>query len=204
MISVQRAARVIPLFPRWAQNAARVYTAKVNHVHRTLMPSSPAIEEHIPRLRRYARALTGTREAADDLVQDALERAWTKQHLWQPDTNLRAWLFSIMHNVHVNQVRSPQNQTLETLEDEAMELPVRATQQDGLMVRDLDRALRQLPVEQREVLLLVGLEQMSYEESSQVLGIPLGTVMSRLARGREKLRTLMYGLPAVPTLGVIK
>ena len=168
------------------------------------MPSSPAIEEHIPRLRRYARALTGTREAADDLVQDALERAWTKQHLWQPDTNLRAWLFSIMHNVHVNQVRSPQNQTLETLEDEAMELPVRATQQDGLMVRDLDRALRQLPVEQREVLLLVGLEQMSYEESSQVLGIPLGTVMSRLARGREKLRTLMYGLPAAPTLGVIK
>lgn len=204
MISVQRAARVIPLFPRWAQNDARVYTAKVNHVHRTLMPSSPAIEEHIPRLRRYARALTGTREAADDLVQDALERAWTKQHLWQPDTNLRAWLFSIMHNVHVNQVRSPQNQTLETLEDEAMELPVRATQQDGLMVRDLDRALRQLPAEQREVLLLVGLEQMSYEESSQVLGIPLGTVMSRLARGREKLRTLMYGLPAVPTLGVIK
>jgi RNA polymerase sigma-70 factor, ECF subfamily len=202
MISVQRVP-IIAISAASTVRRSRLYWEGEQHPA-NLMPPPPAIEEHIPRLRRYARALTGSREAADDLVQDALERAWTKQHLWQPDTNLRAWLFSIMHNVHVNQVRSPQNQTLETLEDEALELPVRAAQQDGLMVRDLDRSLRQLPAEQREVLLLVGLEQMSYDEAAKVLGIPLGTVMSRLARGREKLRTLMYGLPAAPTLGVIK
>ena len=168
------------------------------------MPPSHAIEEHIPRLRRYARALTGSGAAADDLVQDTLERAWAKLHLWRAGTDLRAWLFSIMHNVHVNQVRSRQGQTLEALEDEALELPVRATQQDALMVRDLERSLRQLPDEQREILLLVGLEQMSYEEVAKVLSIPLGTVMSRLARGREKLRALMFGLPATAPFRVVE
>jgi RNA polymerase sigma-70 factor, ECF subfamily len=206
MISVQRAG-VIPSvihFAIRAQRCAPVYTGEIPKRLTNLMPPSPAIEEHIPRLRRYARALTSNREAADDLVQDALERAWKKQHLWQADTDLRAWLFSIMHNVHVNQVKSRHNQALEALEDEALELPVRATQQDGLMVRDLERSLRRLPDEQREVLLLAGLEQMSYQEIAQVLSIPLGTVMSRLARGREKLRALMYGLPSAPTLGVVK
>jgi RNA polymerase sigma-70 factor (ECF subfamily) len=160
------------------------------------------IAELIPRLRRYARALVGERAAADDLVQDTLERALNKFHLWKAGTDLRAWLFTIMHNVHVNQVRG--RRELSALEGEALELPVRATQDVGLEARDLERALARLPVEQREVLLLVVLEELSYEETAAALAIPIGTVMSRLSRAREKLRAFMEGLPASARLHVVK
>jgi len=143
----------------------------------------------IPRLRRYARALVGDRAAADDLVQDTLERAWAKLHLFRQGTDLRAWLFTVMHNVHVNRIRAAK--PTDALDDEMPELAQRATQGDALLVRDLDRAIAALPVAQREVLLLVALEDLSYEETARVLGIPIGTVMSRLARAREKLRVLM-------------
>jgi RNA polymerase sigma-70 factor, ECF subfamily len=145
----------------------------------------------IPRLRRYARALVGDRAAADDLVQDTLERAWSKLHLYRHGTDLRAWLFTVMHNVHVNRVRAAR--PTDPLDDEMPELAQRATQGDGLLVRDLDRGIAALPVAQREVLLLVALEDLSYDETARVLGIPIGTVMSRLARAREKLRALMNG-----------
>jgi RNA polymerase sigma-70 factor (ECF subfamily) len=145
----------------------------------------------IPRLRRYARALVGERAAADDLVQDTLERAWAKLHLFRQGTDLRAWLFTVMHNVHVNRIRAAR--PTDALDDEMPELAQRATQGDALLVRDLDRAIAALPAAQREVLLLVALEDLSYEETAQVLGIPIGTVMSRLARAREKLRVLMTG-----------
>jgi RNA polymerase sigma-70 factor (ECF subfamily) len=143
----------------------------------------------IPRLRRYARALVGDRAAADDLVQDTLERAWAKLHLFRRGTDLRAWLFTVMHNVHVNQVRAAR--PTDALDDEMPELAQRAAQGDALLVRDLERALAALPAAQREVLLLVALEDLSYEEAARVLGIPIGTVMSRLARAREKLRGFM-------------
>ena len=155
------------------------------------MSDGPSLVALIPRLRRYARALVGDRAAADDLVQDTLERAWAKLHLFRGGTDLRAWLFTVMHNVHVNQVRAAR--PTEQLEDEMPELAQRATQGDALVVRDLERALAALPAAQREVLLLVALEDLSYEEAAQVLGIPIGTVMSRLARAREKLRVLMTG-----------
>jgi RNA polymerase sigma-70 factor (ECF subfamily) len=142
-------------------------------------------------LRRYARALAGDRAAADDLVQDTLERAWAKLHLFRGGTDLRAWLFTVMHNVHVNQVRAAR--PTDALDEEMPELAQRAVQGDALVVRDLERALAALPAAQREVLLLVALEDLSYEETAQVLGIPIGTVMSRLARAREKLRVLMTG-----------
>lgn len=162
------------------------------------------IEEHIPRLRRYSRALEGDRARADDLVQDTLERAWGKFHLWRRGSDLRAWLFSIMHNVYVNGVRkSCAAPTLLPLEDDALDVPVRADQEDGLQVRDVHAALAFLSQEQREVLLLVGLEEMSYEEVAKILGVPLGTVMSRLSRGRERLRQIMAG-GAVPALRVVK
>jgi RNA polymerase sigma-70 factor (ECF subfamily) len=157
---------------------------------------------YIPRLRRYARALVGERAAADDLVQDTLERALNKLHLWKRGTDLRAWLFTVMHNVHVNQVRSRREYA--TLEGDALELPVRATQEIGLEARDLERMLARLPVEQREVLLLVVLDEMSYEEAAGTLGVPIGTVMSRLARAREKLRAMLAGLPAGSRLHVVK
>ena len=145
----------------------------------------------IPRLRRYARALVGERAAADDLVQDTLERAWSKLHLYRHGTDLRAWLFTVMHNVHVNQVRASRPTT--AFDDEMPELAQRAVQGDALLVRDLERAIAALPAAQREVLLLVALEDLSYDETARVLGIPIGTVMSRLARARDKVRALMQG-----------
>jgi RNA polymerase sigma-70 factor (ECF subfamily) len=156
---------------------------------------SAAIAEHIPRLRRYARALAGDSHRADDLVQDTLERALAKFHLWRHGSDLRAWMFSIMHNVFINQLKARRELAL----DEATEASLAgAPQSDPLQLRDLDAALRKLPVEQREVLLLVALEQLSYAEVSKALGIPVGTVMSRLSRGRERLRALMSG-SAMPT-----
>jgi RNA polymerase sigma factor (sigma-70 family) len=167
------------------------------------LTDSHQILEHIPRLRRYARALLGDRYAADDLVQDTLERAWNKFGLWRPGSDLRAWLFAIMHNVFVNQVRGRRNDMEKTMED----LPVvatRATQSDALEIADVERALRALPSEQREVLLLVAIEEMTYDEVSKALAIPIGTVMSRLSRGRERMRRLIAGVePAVP-LKVVK
>jgi len=158
----------------------------------------------IPRLRRYARALTGERAAADDLVQDTLERAWIKFHLWRRGSDLRAWLFTIMHNVYVNQVRARSGAALATLDDEALDVAVRPTQTDMLEVRDIDAALSRLPDEQREVLLLVCLERLSYGETARALGIPLGTVMSRLSRARERLRQLLGGPGAATPLKVVK
>ncbi len=153
---------------------------------------APLVEEQLPRLRRYAWALTGNRASADDLVQDTLERAWSRLHLWRAESDMRAWLFTIMHNVFVNGVRARHLDTI-PLEEEALEAPVRAAQEDGLLMRDLQAALAQLPVEQREALLLAGLEGLRYEEIANVLGVPIGTVMSRLSRGRERLRTILAG-----------
>ena len=159
------------------------------------------IAAHIPRLRRYARALAGDSHRADDLVQDTLERALTKFHLWRHGSDLRAWMFAIMHNVFINQLKARRELAL----DEATEATLEsAAQSDPLELRDLDAALRRLPVEQREVLLLVGLEQLSYAEASQTLDVPVGTVMSRLSRGRGRLRALMSGAPGATNLKVVK
>ncbi len=159
------------------------------------------IAAHIPRLRRYARALAGDSHRADDLVQDTLERALTKFHLWRPDSDLRAWMFSIMHNVFINQLKARRELSLDETAEAALES---APQSDPLELRDLDAALRRLPAEQREVLLLVGLEQLSYAEASQALSVPVGTVMSRLSRGRERLRAVMSGTATVTSLKVVK
>lgn len=166
------------------------------------MDEAERLVELIPRLRRYARALVGDRAAADDLVQDTLERAWAKLHLYRRGTDLRAWLFTVMHNVHVNKVRA--TRATDTLEDEMPELAQRASQGDALMVRDLDRSISRLPAEQRSVLLLVTLEDMSYDEVARTLGIPIGTVMSRLSRAREKLRAMMLGVSASAKLKLVK
>lgn len=159
--------------------------------------------QYIPRLRRYARALTGDASAADDLVQDALERALIKQNLWREGTDLRAWLFTVMHNVFVNQVRSAAVSRTVQLDDAMADRP-QPQSTDRLEIRDLDAALQALPEEQRTVVLLVGLEQMTYDEAARVLEVPIGTVMSRLSRGRERLRRLMQGLPETSALKVVK
>lgn len=164
---------------------------------------SRAIIAELPRLRRYARAMLGDRAAADDLVQDTLERAWSRFAQWRAGSDLRAWLFGIMHNLRVDQLRRGSLPT-HALDDEAGEVPTRATQSDRLEVMDLESALRQLPDEQREVLLLVGLEEMTYAEIAAALGIPIGTVMSRLARGRERLRQIMDGRQPGANLRVVR
>jgi RNA polymerase sigma-70 factor, ECF subfamily len=162
-----------------------------------------SLAPHIPRLRRYARALVGDRYAADDLVQDTLERAINKFHLWRPGTDLRAWLFTIMHNVHVNQLRSRAARP-ETALDEGDFLAQPAFDADRLEIRDMQSAIAALPVEQREVVLLIALEQLSYAEVSRVLRIPMGTVMSRLFRARERLRAQLSGVPAQSNLKLVK
>jgi RNA polymerase sigma-70 factor (ECF subfamily) len=154
----------------------------------------------IPNLRRYARALVGDRDGADDLVQDTLERAVRKFHLWRPG-DLRAWLFSIMHNVFVNQVKLKKlPYDAESVED----LPIAAHEGGRDEMLDLQRALLRLSPQHREVLLLVALEDMTYQEVAGSLGIPVGTVMSRLSRGRERLRELMEGKPQATPLRVVQ
>jgi RNA polymerase sigma-70 factor, ECF subfamily len=159
------------------------------------------LEKEIPRLRRYARALTRDGIRADDLVQSCLLRALAKSHLWQAGTDLRAWLFTILHNQHVNDVRRSVREGINIpVEDVAPLLTVQSTQGSSLQLRDLDRALERLPEEQRQVLLLVGLEGMRYEEVAVVLNVPVGTVRSRLSRGRDMLRRLMDIKIEVPAL----
>jgi RNA polymerase sigma-70 factor (ECF subfamily) len=157
----------------------------------------------IPRLRRYARALMGNRASADDLVQDTMERGWSKLSSWRRGSDMRAWLFGIMHNLYVDQVRKA-SVPIETFDENTPEPSINAPQADRLEIRDMESALGMLPAEQREILLLVALEEMTYEEVAATLRIPIGTVMSRLSRGRERLRAIMEGRPVISPLKVIK
>jgi len=155
---------------------------------------SRLLESEIPRLRRYARALTRNTANADDLVQSSLVRALEKQHLWQPGSNLRAWLFTILHNQHVNDVRhSLREGSLGPVEDAEPVWRMEPVVDASLQLRDLQRGINTLSHEQREVLLLVGPEGMRYEQVATILGIPVGTVRSRLSRARTTLRLLMDG-----------
>ncbi len=150
------------------------------------------LEAEIPRLRRYARALTRDLTRADDLVQNCLMRAVAKQHLWEPGTDLRAWLFTIMHNQNVNDVRrSVREGTTVDIENYASDLVTHSNVHATLQLRDLEIAMNQLPVEQKQVILLVCLEGMAYEKTAEILKVPVGTVRSRLSRGRARLRELM-------------
>ena len=150
------------------------------------------LEQEIPRLRRYAFALTRNMSRADDLVQDTLVRAIAKQRCWQWGTNLRAWLFTLMHNQNVNGVRRSAREGMAVEFDDTWPFPTAATDPAaGLSLRDLDRALAQIPEERRQVILLIGLEDISYKEAATILDVPIGTIRSRLSRGRESLRILM-------------
>ena len=150
------------------------------------------IEEEIPRLRRYAWALTRNWSRCDDLVQDTLVRALAKEHLWEPGTNMRAWLFTIMHNQNVNAVRSAMREGMTVdIEEQSSNLVATTDPTVARQLHELNRALAQVPEQQRQVILLVGLEGMSYEDAAAILHIPVGTVRSRLSRGRDALRTLM-------------
>lgn len=148
------------------------------------------VEHHLPGLRRYARVLTGDSWAADDLVQDTLERACRKWLLWRSGTDLRAWLFTVMHNVYLNQRRSAPPPQLLNLDDVEGSLAATPGQSPDTLI-DLERCLQRLPAEQRAVLLLVTVEDMAYAEVARVLQVPVGTVMSRLSRARSRMRECM-------------
>ncbi len=152
------------------------------------------VVEQLPGLRRYARVLTGDAWAADDLVQDTLERACSKWLLWRTGSDLRAWLFTLMHNLYLNQRRSLPTLAPLDIEDLQEQLPGGGGPSDDAL--DLERCLLRLPADQRAVLLLVAMEDMSYEDTARILDIPIGTVMSRLSRARTRLRALMEHTPA--------
>jgi RNA polymerase sigma-70 factor, ECF subfamily len=162
------------------------------------MPVEAAlIEAHIPGLRRFACALLrGDRERADDLVQDCLERALSRWHLRRAEGDLRGWLYTILYNRFLSDQqrqkrRGVHDALTETIE---AELPrINGGQDEAIEHRDLLRAFAALPEEQRSVLFLVGVEDLSYAEAAHVLGVPIGTVMSRLSRGRERLRQFLNG-----------
>ena len=155
------------------------------------MNSQPIVAQ-IPALRRYARALTGDAWAADDLVQDTLERACSKWRLWAAGSDLRAWLFTVMHNLFANQVRRSSRPTQgSTLDIDEVEHELMAPDAGLAQTLDLQRCLLCLPADQRAVLLLVSVEDMSYAEVAKITGVPIGTVMSRLSRARTRLQALM-------------
>lgn len=148
----------------------------------------------IPALRRYAKALLGNSSEVEDLVQETLTRALTKRHVWDRVRDVRAYLFTTLHNLYADWVGKQARQgPLTPIENVEWQLHQHAEQPGSLALRDLERGVRQLPTEQRQVVLLVGLEGMRYKEVAELLEIPIGTVMSRLSRGRETLRRVMEG-----------
>lgn len=173
---------------------------------RSPMHRRHAVAAQIPRLRRYARALVGNATDADDLVQDCLERALGRLDQWRDGESPRRWMFTILHNIHIDQLRAHTRRPAEVpVEDQTMPASAGEQQQhDRLAFRDVSRALMQLPLEHRQVVLLVGVEGMKYREAAAVLDIPLGTLMSRLARGRERLRANLDTPPAPVRLRSIK
>jgi RNA polymerase sigma-70 factor (ECF subfamily) len=169
-----------------------------------LQPFLDEIEESVPALRRYARALTRNADRADDLVQDCLERAIRKRSLWQPTGSLKGWLFRILLNLYRNELRTSRRRgdhvPVETL---LVEPAVAPAQPGRIALAEVSRAIDTLAAEQREALLLVVLEGMSYAEAAEAIGVPIGTLMSRLGRARAALRALT-GAGDEPRLRTVK
>lgn len=162
------------------------------------------VEATVPALRRYARALTRDADRADDLVQDCLERAIRKRALWRPTGPLRAWLFRLLLNLYRNDLRGQRRRGEHVALDLLpLEPSTPAPQPGHIALAELGRAVERLPLEQREALLLVVLEGASYAEAADILGIPAGTLMSRLGRARAALR-LATGNGEEPRLRTVK
>jgi RNA polymerase sigma-70 factor, ECF subfamily len=186
-------------FDIWKTLANRVFRGGKRHRQREQMSpeNARAIEDHIPALRRYARAMTGSRDGADDLVQDCLERAVACLAQFQSGTDLRAWLFAILHNLHCTRLRRRVRQgTQVPFEKCDYLLGQPARQGESLELRDLRRAILTLSPEHQRILLLAAVEGFSCLETAQILGVAIGTVKSRLSRAREKLRIAYVGEPA--------
>jgi RNA polymerase sigma-70 factor, ECF subfamily len=147
----------------------------------------------IPHLRRFARSLCGDAALADDLVQDCIERALKKSHLYDVTKPLRAWLYAVLRNIHVSNWRSnAKHQYAKNLDDlQDGEGATRADQEDNFSTSVITEALDKLPAQQREVLVLISLEEVSYKDASEIIGVPIGTIMSRLSRARSTLKDIL-------------
>jgi RNA polymerase sigma factor (sigma-70 family) len=152
-----------------------------------------ALAEALPRLRRYAIALVGDVSTADDLVQDCIERAWKNRNTMKNERAIFAWLRVILHNANIDRVRLRRRRPEEAESLDAMSetLSNGAAGDELALSMDFVRTMNRLTIEHRQVLLLIGLESLSYREVADELGVPIGTVMSRLARARERLRALL-------------
>lgn len=164
------------------------------------------IAREIPHLRRYARALTRSADEADDLVQDCLERALRKRHLWRRSGRLRSWLFRMLYNIYLNHRRTlSRRPALRSIDEESVPEPVApASQESRIECQRVGEALERLPVAQRDAILLVSLEGMPYDEAAWILDIPVGTLRSRLSRGRDALRETLVATRPTPLLRRVK
>ena len=149
------------------------------------------LERQVPALRRYAYALVRDHDAADDLVQDCLERALSRWYLRRSDGDIRAWLFAILRNLYINAYQARRRRGPEAPVDEVSSMGTPPDQEARIEARDALAALDQLSEPQKSLLLLIGVEDLSYAEAAEVLGLPIGTVMSRLSRARRQLRTII-------------
>jgi RNA polymerase sigma-70 factor (ECF subfamily) len=145
----------------------------------------------VPHLRAFAISLTGNRDRADDLVQDTLMRAWANFDRFERGTSLNSWLFTILRNASYSEYRKRRREVEDVDGSYTARLRTHPDQQSHLDYEDVRAALVKLPMDQREALLLVGAQGMSYEEAAEVCGVPLGTVKSRVNRARTKLGELL-------------
>lgn len=150
----------------------------------------------IPNMRAFAISLCGNRDHADDLVQEALVKAWNHLNSFEEGTNLKAWLFTILRNAYFSELRKTKREVADSEGQLAAKLSVPAEQQGHLDLVDLNRAMSKLPVDQREALILVGAEGFSYEDAANISGCAVGTVKSRVNRARTRLNELMTALPS--------
>ncbi len=147
----------------------------------------------IPQLRAFGRSLSGNRDTADDLVQETLMKAWAARARFQAGTNMRAWTFIILRNLFLSQMRRARftGEWDDLVADRLLVAP--AGQDRQIELGDVERALQQLPQSQREALILVGAGGFAYEEAADICGVAVGTIKSRVARGRVALEALMAG-----------
>jgi RNA polymerase sigma-70 factor, ECF subfamily len=163
--------------------------------------ASPSIERgyadetiiaQLPTLKRYALRLTKSAHLAEDLVQDCLARALSRRHLFHSNANIRPWLFTVMHNLHVSNCRQCGVRVTFARNQMAISTEGReASQEHTADLNRVFRAINTLPKEQRDVVVLVTIRDLSYQEAANALNIPIGTVMSRLARGRDRIRAIL-------------
>lgn len=161
------------------------------------MNRKQAIAAELPRLRRYSRALLRDPAEADDLVQDCLARALARIDQWREGESPRRWLFTILHNLYVDRTRARARRPEETPINDlhGARLGAEPDQMERVAFQDVLAALQAIPAERREALVLIGIEGMSYRDAAEVLAIPVGTLMSRLGRGRQQLRALLSDAP---------